>query len=505
LNNKNIIPIHELATKIPVIKKMGKIVQCHGVFDLLHVGHIKYLQEAKHFGDVLIVTITPDRFINKGPGRPAFTSDLRAEVLSALEIVDYVAINEWPTAVEAINLLKPDYYVKGPDYRDNELDITGAIKLETEAVESVGGQIQYTDDITFSSSTLINQHFSKLDPRQQTYLEMLKKKYSVEDIFSMIDSLSNIDVLLVGETIIDEYIFCDTIGKSGKEPILVTQRLYSEKYAGGIIAIANHLSEFCQSIKVLTYFGDRDSHQQFIMEHISENVTVDPIIKSKSPTILKTRFVDNYTRAKTLGVYDINDELLNYKEELLLLEKLNQNQLDSGLVLVTDYGHGLVTPNVVKVLEKNSKYLAVNTQLNAFNVGYHTISKYGSAKYICIHEGELRHDYRNRTDSVEDLITELQNKINTDKIVITRGNKGSMVFSDGDFTSCPAYTTDIVDRVGAGDALLSITALCFYAGLPPEITLFIGNLAAAQKIASIGNKQKLNKVSLMKSIESLLK
>ncbi len=500
-----IISIRDLAFMVPEIKKKQRVVHCHGVFDLIHVGHIKYLRQAKQMGDILIVTITPDRFIKKGPGRPAFTSDLRADVLSALDVVDYVAINDWPTAVEAINLLKPDYYVKGPDYRDNELDITGAIKLEREAVESVGGEIRYTDDVTFSSTSLINQYFRRLTPIQQDYLETLKQKYSTKDILSMIDSLQNITVTLIGEAIIDEYIFCNTVGKSGKEPMLVTQRLYSEKYAGGIIAVANHLSEFCKSIQVITYFGDRDSHQGFISDHISENVKIDPVIKANSPTILKTRFIDSYTRAKTLGVYDINDELLNQDEEALILEKLDQIPLDTGLVLVTDYGHGLVTPKIVEALEKRSKFLAVNTQLNAFNVGYHTISKYGSANYICIHEGEIRHDYRNRTDSVEELITDLQHKIKTDNILITRGKSGSIALSKGQFTSCPAYTTEIVDRVGAGDALLSITSLCFYAGLPPDVTVFIGNLAAAQKIATMGNKQKLSKVSLMKSIESLLK
>src|SRR5580700_10502892 len=110
-----------------------KIVLCHGVFDLMHIGHIRHFQEAKKSGEILIVTITPDRFVNKGPHRPVFTETLRAEAIASLEAVDYVAINKWPTAVEAIELLRPDVYAKGSDYADPSSDHTGGITLEQNA------------------------------------------------------------------------------------------------------------------------------------------------------------------------------------------------------------------------------------------------------------------------------------------------------------------------------------------------------------------------------------
>src|SRR3990167_10271529 len=104
-----------------------RIVQCHGVFDLLHIGHIKHFQAAKRQGDILVVTITPDRFVNKGPNRPRFTERLRAEAIAALDCVDYVIINSWPTAVEAIQFIKPHVYAKGDEYKNNDNDITGKI------------------------------------------------------------------------------------------------------------------------------------------------------------------------------------------------------------------------------------------------------------------------------------------------------------------------------------------------------------------------------------------
>jgi len=118
--------IEELA-EILVSLRAGnkKIVYCHGVFDLLHVGHIRHFEQAKRLGDTLVVTVTPDRYVNKGPHRPAFAEDLRAEAIAALDCVDYVAINKWPTAMETIELLKPDIYAKGTDYKDAQKDYTG--------------------------------------------------------------------------------------------------------------------------------------------------------------------------------------------------------------------------------------------------------------------------------------------------------------------------------------------------------------------------------------------
>ena len=153
--------IYQIKQLVKVLKnkrlKSKKIIYCHGVFDLLHVGHIKHLREAKKLGDILVVTITADKYVNKGPGRPVFNQALRCEVLAAIESVDYVAINEAPTAVNTIKMIKPDIYCKGKDYKNFNDDITGEIKNEINSLKSVGGKIVFTEEITFSSSRLINR------------------------------------------------------------------------------------------------------------------------------------------------------------------------------------------------------------------------------------------------------------------------------------------------------------------------------------------------------------
>ena len=111
-------------------------------------------------GDILVVTITPDRFVDKGPGRPVFHEQLRAESIAALQCVDYAAINKWPTAEETLRILKPHYYVKGQEF-ENLDDKSGKIQKELKVAEEIGSETRFTHNIVFSSTTLLNKYFFK--------------------------------------------------------------------------------------------------------------------------------------------------------------------------------------------------------------------------------------------------------------------------------------------------------------------------------------------------------
>jgi rfaE bifunctional protein nucleotidyltransferase chain/domain len=138
--------------------KGSKIVHCHGCFDLMHPGHILYLQEAKTMGDILIVTVTPDKYVDKGPGRPVFREELRVLSIAALECVDFAAINKWRTAEELLRLLRPHIYVKGQEFAGG-LDKTGKIQKEMSVIEEIGGEIRFTNQEVFSSTRLLSEHF----------------------------------------------------------------------------------------------------------------------------------------------------------------------------------------------------------------------------------------------------------------------------------------------------------------------------------------------------------
>lgn len=156
-----IFDLKVLAEKIEKLKSDGaKIVHCHGCFDLMHPGHIKYFQAARKMGDILVVTLTQDKDVDKGPDRPVFNQNLRAESIAALECVDYVAINKWSTAEETLKLLKPNIYVKGQEFEKFE-DKTGKIQKELVVINEIGAEIRFTHEIVFSSTELLNQFFSK--------------------------------------------------------------------------------------------------------------------------------------------------------------------------------------------------------------------------------------------------------------------------------------------------------------------------------------------------------
>jgi rfaE bifunctional protein nucleotidyltransferase chain/domain len=155
-----ILELDVLAEKLADLKSRGKkIVHCHGCFDMMHPGHIKYFQASKEMGDVLVVTVTPDQFVDKGPDRPVFNQNLRAESIAALESVDYVAVNRWQTAEETLRLLLPNYYVKGQEFEKLQ-DKTGKIQKEVEVVREIKAEMRFTHEIVFSSSKLIKEHFS---------------------------------------------------------------------------------------------------------------------------------------------------------------------------------------------------------------------------------------------------------------------------------------------------------------------------------------------------------
>lgn len=126
------------------------VVMCHGCFDVLHIGHVRHFQEAKRKGTTLIVTVTADSHVGKGEGRPIFTDAQRAEMIAALECVDYVVINDASNASEAIKYIRPDFYVKGLDYKGTNCD-------EFNSARSVGAEIVFTSTEKFSTTELIER------------------------------------------------------------------------------------------------------------------------------------------------------------------------------------------------------------------------------------------------------------------------------------------------------------------------------------------------------------
>ncbi len=503
-----ILSINELSKKVELAKaEERKVVHCHGVFDLLHIGHIKHFEEAKSFGELLVVTATADAYVNKGPNRPAFTIDLRLQALAALETVDYVAESRWPSAVEVINLIKPHIYCKGPDFKNQSDDITGKIVDEENAVKSVGGEIRYTSDITFSSSNLLNRFTEVFSKTQKSFIEKLKSQYSFEDLQERVNALKDIKVLIIGETIIDQYVFCEALGKSGKEPVLVLRDMETAQYAGGAVAIARHLADFCGEISLLSMLGEDGEYEDFIKQSLKETVSTNFIYKIGSPTIVKKRFVEHINKSKVLGVYSVNDELFYGDNEAQFRKLLEELIPQYDLIIVSDYGHGMISKDIAKYIAGKATFLTLNAQINAANIGYHTMDKYKHVDCVIINETELRHELREKQGALEPLIKKLAQKLESAYTVVTRGSDGATLYNRemDKFFLCPAFASKVVDKIGAGDAMLALISVFLFNDNTPDLSLLLGSLAAAQSVETLGNSVPVAKTLLLKTIQHTLK
>ncbi len=212
--NQKIKTPDELAEIVAKLKEEGKkVVQCHGVFELIHPGHLYHFEAAKREGDVLIISVTADEFVNKGPGRPIFPAPVRAKALATLQIVDFVTINPDFSAIELLKKIKPSIYFKDQEYKIGLQDPNRNLYKEVEAVKSVGGEIRFSYEPTFSSSNLLKNYFDIYPPEVKNFLKDFSAKHSAEEIISILKSLKEMKILVIGEAIIDEYHYCKGMGK----------------------------------------------------------------------------------------------------------------------------------------------------------------------------------------------------------------------------------------------------------------------------------------------------
>ena len=505
---QKIMSVPEAAAQAQRMRAAGKrIVQAHGTFDLLHVGHVRHMQAARELGDVLVVTVTADRFVNKGPGRPAFTENLRAEMLASLQYVDLVAINPEPDAVGAITAIKPDAYVKGQDYEKAEEDVTGKIVAERQAVEAHGGRIHFTHEVMFSSTELINRHFNMFDPTVSRYLHGMRGNGALAEALELIERIRDYRVVLVGDAIIDEYQYVVPMGKPPKESVIAGRYQDREVFAGGVFAAANHVASFCKEVDVITCIGATDSYDELIRGSLRPNVELHVLRRPGAPTTLKRRFVDPTSMRKLFELYVMDDSPLPGEMQLDLDRLIAEIVPTANAVVATDFGHGLIGPSAVQTLVDYSPFLAVNAQSNSANIGYNLITRYPKADYVCIHAPEARLATGDRVSSIGEVAQTIVNeRVACRKIIITHGRNGCVTHERGGAThTIPAFARNVVDTVGAGDAFLAITAPLVAAGGAMDEVGFIGNVAGALKVEIVGHRKPVEKPALVKGITALLK
>jgi bifunctional ADP-heptose synthase (sugar kinase/adenylyltransferase) len=266
------------------------------------------------------------------------------------------------------------------------------------------------------------------------------------------------------------------------------------------------VANFCDEVGVLTTVGANDSQEDFLRQNINSRVNKMFLYKANSPTIVKRRFVESYLMQKLFEVCEINDEELDRTQTQTLCAMLDEVINKYDVVIVTDYGHGMLTKDTINLLCSKAHFLAVNTQANAANRGFNTISKYPRADFVSLAHHEIELEERNQERDLRGMILNVSQKLACGHIVVTRGTEGNVCYSkDEGFVEVPAFAHQVIDRVGAGDTVLSLTALCVAQRAPIEIVGFIGNVVGAQAVATVGHRTSIEPVSLSKHIESLLK
>ena len=504
--DSKILSIENLAQTIADYQKQRKkVVLCHGVFDLLHIGHVRYFRQAAQMGDVLVVTVTPDKYVDKGPARPAIPQDLRVEGVASQQMVDHAAINIWPTAEKLLHHLKPDIYVKGADFKSLEDDPTGKLQGEAKVCQELGIDIRLTQDVVFSSTNLINRFLSAFSDEVQEYLNIFRNRFSLSEIEDIFCKMSELSVTVVGDTILDDYQYCVPLGASSKEPVMAFRHQGNDLFAGGVLAIANHLSCLVKEVQLVSALGDQDSQEDFIRKNLRENVIPYFEYMPNAPTLRKRRYIEGYSMTKLFEIYHMDDSGLDQETDKKFREHLMQQAQRTDITMAADFGHGTVSPQCRADLTR-APFLAVNTQANAGNRGFHTISHYSHCDFISLAEPELRLDRRDRHTGVVPLAQQVREKTGAAMVAVTCGKKGSYIQNDGGLSVLvPAFVHKVVDRIGSGDAFFSITSLAARLGVHPELVAFLGNVVGSIAVGIVGNKKAIDRQSIMKNITSLLK
>jgi rfaE bifunctional protein nucleotidyltransferase chain/domain len=497
---------------LPEIRKKhpGKtIVHCHGVFDVLHIGHLSYFESARKFGDILVVTLTTDKFVNKGPGRPYFAHDVRATMIAALHCVDYVSVSPNPTAVDAIEKLSPDFYVKGPDYRDKTKDVSGGIYEEESAVERCNGKLVFTDDIVFSSSTLINKYFAPWSKDQQKTIDMVKEMGGVAVIDKVLERMSNLKVCVVGEPIVDSYVFCLPEAISSKSPSISSRYIFEEQYPGGSLAIANHLADFVGEVRLVCTQGEEAYVDALMEERLDPRIKRIQMRLANIPTPKKTRYITIDTSQRIFEITDIRaDQWQRHNPQEFCRILKDQSQM-ADATLIADFGHGLFENEVLETTGEIPGFIALNVQTNSSNYGFNPFTKHKKFSFLSLDTREVRLAYHDRFTAPLELGKRAFEEVKKIKAsaAMTLGPNGSCFFSErtGQSHRSPAFADKVVDATGAGDAFFALTALLLRSECPDPLIPFLGNVFAGLKTKIIGNKNAVTKAEFMKAYSTILK
>ena len=467
-------------------KNGKKIAMCHGVFDIVHPGHIRHLIYAKQQGEILIASCTADKHIEKGEDKPYIPEELRARNLAALEMVDYVMIDHNKTPIENLLLIRPDVFIKGFEYTKD--GIHPKTKTEIDAVSSYGGRVIFSPgDYVQSSSNWLTIKRPKIS--FEKVLSIIdSENVLLEDILQTLSTFDGIRVHVFGDTIVDRYIFCSVLGPTTKTPTLSIKRESEETYLGAAGVVSKHLKSLGADVTFTTVMGS-DSAREFAENDLDQwGIKTNILTDSSRPTTIKERFWAN--GYKLLQVDDLDNSPISGDIERQLVGILKDTVTD--VVIFSDFRHGIFHSGTVSNYTSAIPKAAVKIADTQVSNRWGNILDFQNFDIITPNEHEARFALADQDSGVRPLGSDLFAAANSKNLILKLGERGIMVFRDDSSNprnsfAIESFVEDLVDGVGAGDSLLAAATLSYTSTRNIVVSSIIGNAAAAVACETEGN------------------
>ncbi len=477
---------------------------CHGVFDLVHPGHVRHLVYAKSKADILVTSLTGDSHISKANFRPFVPQELRAMNLAALEPVDYVIIDDNPTPLENIKYLQPNFFAKGYEYFDGGVHPKTAEEIAT--LNSYGGEIIFTPgDVVFSSSAFIERALPNLSVEK---LEVLMESEGItfDSLRKALALFQGIKVHVLGDSIVDSYTYCTTISSgNAKTPTISVKYDRQVDYAGGAAIVSKHLAKTGAKVKFTTVLGN-DALKSFVEEDVKKaGIETEIIADSTRVTTQKNVFIsDGY---RLLKFDKVDNHPISAKVMEQLKSSLSASKVDA--FVFSDFRHGIFNhetiPHLTASLPKGPLRVADSQVASRWG----NILEFQEFDLITPNERESRFALGDQDSVVRPLALELYKRARCKTLIMKLGARGIIGYVKPSFDVRSFFTIDsfadrVVDAVGAGDALLSYATLALAATKSPVIASILGSMAAGVACEREGNTP-ISSQDLLEKLDSIEK
>jgi cytidyltransferase-like protein len=479
--------VEALRSAIGPRPRSRSVVMCHGVFDLVHPGHIRHLLYAKSKADILVASLTADVHIAKAHYRPFVPQDLRAVNLAALEMVDFVIIDEEATPLRNLALIQPDFFAKGYEYQNGGLHPKTQEEIDT--VERYGGEILFTPgDIIYSSSALIESGPPDISVDKLLML-MQAEGIGFDRLRDILAKFRGVPVHVVGDTIVDSLTHTTMVGGMTKTPTPSVRFDTRQDFVGGAAIVAAHLSAAGADVTFSTVLGD-DPLKDFVLEGLAAaGVTVNPIIDRTRPTTHKNAFVcGDYRLLKvdTLDNRSISDHIADR-----IAEQIERTPSDA--VVFSDFRHGIFNRRTIPRLTGALPAGVFRVADSQVASRWGNILDFKGFDLITPNEREARFAMADQDTGVRPLAAQLHEDSGCRMLILKLGDRGVLTCRPGkgndlrSFFVVDSFVERVVDAVGAGDALLAYATLAMVADGSEVAATILGSLAAALECETDGN------------------